>query len=436
MLKIKKQQLFFLLSVLLYIFALEFLYKYYLYPKYEYFGYKFVSSTLFDIILSYFLILIPSKYLYRSRNLVSKYYIIYIYLIIYVPTLIFINHIKNIPDYLIFIYKIIFFIGIMILIEIVNIKYYYILNISKIKINKIYKALLIISIIYAIYILFKYRRYFSFLSFDEIYDKRNTMGISKIDNYFYMWISNLVLPIILVYGIIKKKTIYTYIAIICYIIIYAIFSSKISIFSFLTIILFSSLNFNKNNYITKISFLLSLSIILLTIISIVANSYILSLILSILLMRTIGLPGLLTVQYMIFFYNNSYTYYSHINIINALIYRYPYDRPLGFVIGRYFTASDYNNANANFLATDGIAALGPLGIVIISFIFGILLKILDSITRDMKKRFIYLSSTYFIFTILNGSMFTTLLSGGLLFYMIFFILFSTKRYGLKLDNEA
>lgn len=434
MFKIKRHHLYFIYSLILYIFALEFMYKYFLYPRYEYFGYKFELSSWFDIILSYFLILIPSRSIYRKRNLLSKFYIIFVYLVIYIPTLVFVNHIRDIPDYLIIVYKIILFIGMEASLKIIKSKKYVKFIERKIKTIYVFRILILTAVVYLVYSVMKYREYFSFLSFNDIYEKRSIMEIGKIDGYFNMWVSNFILPIILAYGLIKKKYIYAIMAIISSVIIYGLFSNKISLFSVIFILLLNLIDFKSGKYVIKMALILSVSIIGLTVLSIISNNLLINMICGLILMRTLSVPGLLTVQYMHYFFRHPYIYYSNMNIVNSLVYKYPYKRPLGFIVGEYFSGNDAYNANANFIATDGIAALGPLGIIIIFLIFSIILKILDSVTRNSNQKFAYLSSVYFIMTLLNISLFTTFFSGGLLFFILFFLFFSLKKKGLTQVN--
>jgi hypothetical protein len=70
------------------------------------------------------------------------------------------------------------------------------------------------------------------------------------------------------------------------------------------------------------------------------------------------MSGQLNILYYDFFSKHTQTHYSHIGLFNIFIKSYPYEQPLGFVIGKYFYNSDELNANANFWATDGFAAWG------------------------------------------------------------------------------
>src|SRR5690606_22155438 len=110
---------------------------------------------------------------------------------------------------------------------------------------------------------------------------------------------------------------------------------------------------------------------------------------SVLISRTIGNGGLLTFWYDDFFQNNPYTYYSHINFVNLISQSYPYDRELGLLIGRAYW-HEKMNANANFWATDGIAAMGILGTFLANIIMAVILFLLDFVSKNKDKLFIIL----------------------------------------------
>jgi hypothetical protein len=135
---------------------------------------------------------------------------------------------------------------------------------------------------------------------------------------------------------------------------------------------------------------------------------------AILILRTICVTGWLTQIYFIFFNNgNPFTHYSHINIVNLLTNSYPYDVPLGIAVS-YHT----QNANATFLLTDGYAAWGIAGIVIIGFIFYFFLELSNSISYNYQLEDLLVLFLPTVSYLLNVSFFTTLLSNGLLFLII------------------
>ena len=134
---------------------------------------------------------------------------------------------------------------------------------------------------------------------------------------------------------------------------------------------------------------------------------------AIVLLRTVCVAGWLTQFYIHFFNENPYTYYSHINIVNFITEAYPYSEPLGKVV-----AYGSQNANANFFLTDGVAACGLLGIIIIGVFFATILMFVNSISARYKKSDMFIMFMPTIAYFLNVSLFTTMLSNGLLILIL------------------
>jgi hypothetical protein len=134
------------------------------------------------------------------------------------------------------------------------------------------------------------------------------------------------------------------------------------------------------------------------------------------MLRTTCVSGWLSQLYIHFFTNNPYTYYSHINIVNAITNSYPYSEPLGVVVAR-----GSQNANANFFLTDGLAADGILGVIIICIFFLIILQVINSLSYRYKRTDLFIVFLPTLSYLLNTSLFTTLLSNGL-FVLILILL--------------
>ncbi|MFR9532215.1 MAG: hypothetical protein SNG59_05550 [Rikenellaceae bacterium] len=147
---------------------------------------------------------------------------------------------------------------------------------------------------------------------------------------------------------------------------------------------------------------------------------------SIFLMRTLGVSSLLACCYIDVFDLGvtPYTYYSHVGIVNKLTGAYPFAGPaMGKAVWALYSGKGYDesmNANANFFITDGIAAGGVVGVCIISLIFYFLLKQLNKISHRHNKNFVFLTCLGISMNLLNVSLFTTLVSGGLIIIMLFF----------------
>lgn len=159
-----------------------------------------------------------------------------------------------------------------------------------------------------------------------------------------------------------------------------------------------------------IGFLILLSLVLMNL----QENKIVFTVASILILRTICVTGWLTQTYFLFFNNgNPFTHYSHINIVNMLTNNYPYDVPLGMAV-----SYQSQNANATFLLTDGYAAWGIAGIVVIGVIFYLFLEFANSISYKYKLEDLLVLFLPTVSYLLNVSFFTTLLSNGLLFLLI------------------
>jgi hypothetical protein len=114
-------------------------------------------------------------------------------------------------------------------------------------------------------------------------------------------------------------------------------------------------------------------------------------------------------MYINFFSSHPFTYYSHINIVSWLVH-YPYQLSLGEVIGFDLVGDDLD-ANANFYATDGVAAMGAIGVVVAGAAFGLVLCVADALTRN-RLRLACTAMIAFVMNLSNSSLFTSLITGG------------------------
>jgi hypothetical protein len=152
---------------------------------------------------------------------------------------------------------------------------------------------------------------------------------------------------------------------------------------------------------------------------------------AIVLNRTIGNGGQLTMTYYDFFTFHAQTDYSHVNGIKLLTHPYPYgDLALGQVVGQFYW-SPLANANANFWATDGIAAMGLVGVFFASVGSALLFVMMNSFTRLYDTRFVALCFLPFVITLLNQSMFSSFWSGGGFFLLLYFIFNKTREVSFQ-----
>lgn len=140
-------------------------------------------------------------------------------------------------------------------------------------------------------------------------------------------------------------------------------------------------------------------------------------------MRTILTPGALVVHYLNFFESIGNTFFSHVRGLNFFVppptafandVRFP---EIGVIIGEDYFNFPKLNANASFLASDGIASLGLLGIPIVFALLGLLLRGLDAVSRGVGKAALLILLPIAL-TLTNGSLFTVLASFGGLFWIL------------------
>ena len=132
-------------------------------------------------------------------------------------------------------------------------------------------------------------------------------------------------------------------------------------------------------------------------------------------MRTYGMVGALTGIYNDFFANNELTHFSHINVVRLFI-DYPYTLSIGEVIGEHLGFD--MNSNANFFATDGIAGAGKTGVLIVGCVVGALLSCIDRVVPRENHRLLCIASASVAMSLANTSVFTTLLTGGLILLVL------------------
>jgi hypothetical protein len=147
--------------------------------------------------------------------------------------------------------------------------------------------------------------------------------------------------------------------------------------------------------------------------------------------RSLVTPGAFIVFYADYFGEHGYTYWTNISGINLLfeapsIYadhnRWP---SLGHMIGEDYIGKKNLNANANFIASDGVAGFGILGVIMVLVLFGYFIKALDRLSRGIPNSYLLTALVPLSLTLTNASLFTTLSSfGG-------FVILLALRYGHK-----
>ncbi len=264
------------------------------------------------------------------------------------------------------------------------------------------------------------------LNFDlfSVYEIReqNSLRNTPILNYLTNWTGKVLLPFILLFSYAKIKPGINYISIIFSIILFLFFSiTGHKTFLFTIPVLFASYFFLKSG---KYFLLLMLSISGAITIGLMLYLFVdHSVLLSLLVRRSLFLPAQISFHYFDFFQNNP-IYLS--NSFLRFITDYPFDTEPAFLISEvYYNKPDMSSNNG--IVTDAFMNFGVAGIFIWSSLLVILLKLLDSLIR--KKDYLILASLALVGSksFVDGAFFTSLLTHGFIIILIICFFYPQKN---------
>jgi len=257
-----------------------------------------------------------------------------------------------------------------------------------------------------------------FSGIEDIYTQRasaSEFGIGALFGYLILWSTYLFAPLLLAIGlhIGRKDFILLSFAVLSTIFMITASKSTFVVFSFILLVhLFNKINFPRRMHLLFLIPVLSISIAITVNLSTDSSfGYVASYLIDQIVLRGIAIQAMIFNLYLEFFSNNPLTYYSHITGISALV-DYPYDLPVGRVISEYQFGHPNANANSGVWATDGVAAAGPIGVLLVGILLGGFLGLANRITRSVNDKFLSLTLVPLAMLLTNVSMFTALASGG------------------------
>lgn len=142
--------------------------------------------------------------------------------------------------------------------------------------------------------------------------------------------------------------------------------------------------------------------------------------------RSLLIPGTTITVYQDYFSKLDYTYYSHIRGLDLLISvpdafkNQPNWPAIGLIVGEQQLNIEKLNFNANFIASDGVAAMGLLGCLIAFSLLGMLLAVIDKSAKGIDSPLVIALLLPSTLCLTNGSLFTYLASFGGLFWIFVF----------------
>jgi hypothetical protein len=407
-----------ILAIAAYVACFQWMYVNWLYPTFEYFGFNFNRPNTGFLLVAWSLSLLPALWMpiHLTRPSQLAYWVLYLMVLIpsmFVPMYAELSRAAEVGALMVTLFAGFAIVGLTYLLPIRKLEF---VGTSQ---TLFWKGLGLLTATLIIWMVVVFRGQLNIVSFQDVYDLRsaaNDLSDGSQVNYAFMLLAGAIDPFLMGYGLFYRRRGLFLIGALGQLLVYSAIGTKGSILSIVFIPGMYLLVFKGRRF----PFALKLTFCCLGLLAGLCLSYVLvdydpgpihTTILFVVLMRTLSMNGLVTAQYFDFFQHNPLTYYSHIKGVN-LILHYPFQYTVGQEIGLAYSGTTDLNATAHFWATDGIAALGLPGVIVISLFCAFVFWILDSASRRHDPRLGALVTTYVAYNLANISIFTSLLSGG------------------------
>jgi hypothetical protein len=252
------------------------------------------------------------------------------------------------------------------------------------------------------------------VSFADVYELRFDSAAAPSNhlvNYLISWTSYCFIPYFFARGIINKKVLHLGLGLVGSLVLYMATGAKASLLLLPMTICVVALWKSGPGFLSRM--LLALVGLIFILVILLPDDGLFLWVKSIILVRIIGSSGWVASKYFEYFDFNGYTYYTHIGPVNSIFSSYPYgDYLLGQIIGMEYVGSAEANFNASFWASDGFAAAGVWGILIITIPVVLVLYLVNRCAVGFQSRFTVAWCTGFFVAMLNMPLSTALLSGG------------------------
>jgi len=395
-----------------YIYALDFAYRAYLPKFWSGWGFDYFPKSDFDHLLMVIVALMPSLWQKSINDRPSTMFQLILYLVVYVPTVIVSYNASLALTGHIFAIWLHLLAGTAIIAALTNFMPLYLGRIIMARNHRTILIVLAVGVMFGL-VMYGNGGNIDILSFKDIYKHR--FEVLKQEPfapavYSYWWLSGAILPLGLVWAM-RARNLLLFLA--CFagqIVMFGVASSKAAGLTAFATPLFYIFTCTFRRWfgvalISVFALLVAAAGILTT------NQGIVGIIVSTLLARTLGIPGLTATQYDGFFSTYGYTYWSHVNFVRLFI-AYPYSREIPYEVGMYYYHNDLLSLNANFWASDGIAAFGLPGIIIISIVAGLVFRVLDQSCKHLDPRLTAAWALTPAMALSNIGLFTCLLTDG------------------------
>jgi len=429
------------LGVLAYAACLHMAHVLYLNPAWEYLGFAYQAPTFLNYLASFALISGPAALLPMEFHRPSSVFVILIGMIVYVPTVIVT---MGLGDGMFLTY------GTPLLS--LALAYSFACLSSRIEIRQskrptslpgtTFTYLLVGAwIATSLLIFFQYRDQMQIVGFGEVYEQRS-IGLARSAFWAYLqtYYLNVISPALLAIGLLDaRRRLLGCLGAAGFVIMYMVAAQKMALIYPIAMIGFY-FALTTPTRIFRSTLFLALTLSLGTCIAVLfyvetgASSWFAAL----LVHRTIAIPGLSLSQYVNVFDQVGWTFWSHVRGISLfvapphMLLSNPLWPGLGYLVGEAVYGDPAHNLNANLFASDGYAAAGPAGMLVIGAVLAAWLFVLDRVTAGWDRKFVLLVLLPVVVSLTNGPLFTVLLSfGGLFWTVIFWLCKPARNNGVR-----
>lgn len=424
------------LASYIYIFSLTNLLANYAAVEWVMYGFSYKEPEFIDLIAATFGLLVWSFLLPKKIDYPSSLILIIVYVFVCLPATVTILCFEKISAYNTYIFLFALILGFSfscLLVQKFKKKYH---TAAREYSNEFILILICLWCLSLVTILYFSIGIMSFAGFDSIYEQRE-IGAAKnlFEGYIQTYFGYVISPALLVIGLQKKKYMHIIMGCIGALTLYLVTAEKAVIsYPIFIAILYYILKSKNVFYSTSVFIMLIFSIFLLFASVFYEDLQTAEFVAWYLGIRTLLIPGAFIVHYADYFSQTGYTYMTHITGISSFIdvpsqyagsTRWP---SIGHLVGENYLNIPTMNANANFIASDGIASGGIVGLVISLIIFGIFLVLLDKTSKEVKINISLPVLLPIALTLTNGSLFTVLISFGGLFWILVFKFYTTTIF--------
>jgi hypothetical protein len=271
------------------------------------------------------------------------------------------------------------------------------------------------------------------VGFEDLYAQRELVNKSVRSGWAWYasgFLANAFNPFLVSYGLATRRWWLVLLGVAAQVFLFATAAQKIVLVTVPLIIAFFLLVFDRKRFslvrVGGFSVLVSIGFLPMLFLVTGAGAYedLLRNLIALVYLRTFCTTGAMVAVYADYFQTHPWTHYSH-SLVGAPFSTYPYDAPLGEVVGDFVTGGMvYVNANAGFFATDGFAALGGAGVLLIGAIVAAFLAAIAMLLGDKRLPVMCGTLLPYGMGLANTSFFTSLLTGGGFVAVLLLVLWS------------